>query len=225
VLLSDAARTRLENATRARLQAVLQEQGVGIGVTSVSVNEVQLPDPVQAAEQQAQRASEDHRHALDQARGDADGVRAAAHQAAQRQISDAQIYATRTLADAQAEADRFNALLPAYRAAPAITREHLYIATLTDILAHAHKLFVDVRPGSGINLPAGALAAALGEGTGIERISGAAPGVSGPQQATTMQPTAASPDTGASSTPAAAGPGSGGDRGLDLERSRSREAR
>jgi membrane protease subunit HflK len=157
-LLSGDARVRLGGQARERVQQVLDRYGAGIAVSSVSLTDVQLPDPVVAAQHDAQRAADERKRALADAQTYADDLLLKAQASAQQQVSDAQVYATQALAQAQADADRFTQLAGAYALSPQVMRDRLYIQTIEGILAGTHKIFVDAREGTTISLPLDKLA-------------------------------------------------------------------
>lgn len=163
-LLSGDARDRLGAAARDRLQQVLDRYGAGIEVSSVSFTDVELPDPVVAAQHEADRAADDRQRAISDAQTYADDLVLKAQAAAQQQLSDAQVYATQTVAQAQADAEHFIQLADAYALSPQVTRDRLYIQTIEDILAGSHKIFVDARSGTMINLPLDKLDEAMRSG-------------------------------------------------------------
>jgi membrane protease subunit HflK len=57
-------------------------------------------------------------------------------------------YKSQTVLDAQGEVARFEKLLPEYQAAPNVTRERLYIATMEKVYGNTSKVMVDVDGGN-----------------------------------------------------------------------------
>jgi modulator of FtsH protease HflK len=164
-LLNGVARARLGDAVRGRIQQALYGYGAGIDITSVNLSDVELPDPVQAAQREAERASDDRQHALSDAQSYANDVVQKAQSAAQHQLTDAQVYATQALASAQADAERFTDLATAYAQSPQLTRQRLYVDMMQDILSHSRKIFIDAPSGTMIYLPLDKLAEAVRNGT------------------------------------------------------------
>jgi membrane protease subunit HflK len=162
-LLDGDARSRLAAEARGRIQQVLDRYDSGVTVRSVSLTDVELPDPVVAAEHDAQHAADERQRALSDAQTYANGVELKARAAAQQQTSEAQVYATQTLAQAQGDVERFNQQAAAFAAAPQVTRDRLYIQTVNDILSHSRKIFVDAKSGNGtmLYLPLDQLAQAV----------------------------------------------------------------
>ena len=147
-LLNGAARARLGSAARDRIQQALNRYAAGIDVTGVSLTDVALPDPVIAAQHDAQRAAEDRQHTLNDAQTYATQTDVKAQAAAQSQLSEAQVYATQVVASAQGDAERFTQLANAYALSPQVTRDRLYIDTIGSILAHSRKIFIDAKSGN-----------------------------------------------------------------------------
>jgi membrane protease subunit HflK len=161
-LLGGEARARLAAAARDRIQQALRGYGAGIDVTAVTLTDVALPDPVVAAQHEAEHAAQERAHTIGDAHTYASDADLKARSAAQKQISDADVYATQTVAAAQADAERFTQLAKAYALSPQVMRDRLYIDTVGSILAHSNKIFIDARSGNGtmIYLPLDQLAAA-----------------------------------------------------------------
>ena len=69
--------------------------------------------------------------------------------AAARMQQDAQAYKAQVVAIAEGQAERFNDLLAAYEQAPEVTRKRLYMDTIENLLARAHKVVIDQKAGGG----------------------------------------------------------------------------
>src|SRR5579862_5215261 len=163
-LINGDARARFSSDVRERIQQALIGYDAGIDITSVTLSDVQLPDPVLAAQRDAERASDDRQRAINDAQTYASDSLQKAQSTAQKQLTDAQIYATQTVAAAQGDAERFTALADAVAQAPQVTRQRLYVDAMADILSHAHKIFIDAPSGTLIYLPLDKLAEAIKSG-------------------------------------------------------------
>jgi modulator of FtsH protease HflK len=157
-LLSGPAREQLGARARDRIQQVLDRYDAGMRVSSVSLTDVELPDPVMAAQRDANHAADNRQRALTDAHTYADALVLKAQATAQQQVSDAQVYATQTVAQAQADAEHFTQMARAYERSPRVMRDRLYIQSIGSILASSHKIFVDARNGTTIDLPLDKLA-------------------------------------------------------------------
>jgi membrane protease subunit HflK len=138
-----AARGPIEDATRARIQTVLDEYGAGIRIQSVQLQDVQPPGPVKDAFAQVTSAEQDRERVVLEARGYADKIVPEARGSASEMLNQARGYKESHILRAQGEADRFRALLAEYQKAPEVTRSRLYIETLEQILPRMEKVIME----------------------------------------------------------------------------------
>jgi len=136
-------RTEIAQRTQALIQEALDEYNAGILVTKVNLQDVNFPQQVDAAVQDAIKAREDRERLSFEAQAYANDVLPKARGEAARRLADAEAYRERVIADAQGEAARFEALLKEYEAAPGVTRERLYIEAVENVLAKTSKVLVD----------------------------------------------------------------------------------
>jgi membrane protease subunit HflK len=136
-------RAEIADRTEALIQQTLDEYGTGIHVTKVNLQDVNFPDQVEAAVQDAIKAREDKERLSFEAQAYANDVLPKARGQAARQLADAEAYKARVTANAQGEASRFMALLNEYERAPAVTRQRLYIDAIEDVLQRSNKVLVD----------------------------------------------------------------------------------
>ncbi|HWG77575.1 MAG TPA: FtsH protease activity modulator HflK [Steroidobacteraceae bacterium] len=148
-LLAGEAREHIDAEARQGMQQMLDEYHSGIALSAFDLTDVQLPDPVVAAEHDADHAADDRQRQISDAQSYANDLQLKAQATAQHQLSDAQVYATQTLAQAQADTQRFDELAASYALQPKVLRDRLYIQTIQDILSHSRKVFVDARAGNG----------------------------------------------------------------------------
>ncbi len=128
---------------------MLSDYGAGIELSGVTLTDVALPDPVVAAQHEAEHAAQQRQQTIGDAQTYASDADLKARGQAQQQISAAQVYATQTVANAQADAERFTQLAKAYALSPQVTRDRLYIQTIDGILSHSRKIFIDAKSGNG----------------------------------------------------------------------------
>lgn len=141
-------RDTVESDARTRLSQALQAYTPGIAVTQLQFERVSLPDAVGNSDADVQSAQQDASQAEAAAHTYADSLLPQAQAAADSKLKEAEAYRTTLIGQAQADTAGFDAVLAAYRKAPALTREELYINTMQDILADANKVIVDTRNGS-----------------------------------------------------------------------------
>jgi membrane protease subunit HflK len=147
-VLIAARREEIASRTREVLQRTLDEYGAGITVTSISLENVNYPDSVQAAVDDAQKARNDSDRYELEADAYARDIIPKAEGEAARVMQDAEAYRERVIADAEGEAARFEALLIEYQKAPEVTRERLYIDAIEEVYGRSNKVFLDAS-GSG----------------------------------------------------------------------------
>lgn len=147
-VLIAARREEIASRTREVLQATLDNYGAGLQITSISLENVNYPDSVQAAVDDAQKARNDSDRYELEADAYARDVIPKAEGEAARITQDAEAYRERVIADAEGEAARFESLLSEYQKAPEVTRERLYIDAIEEVYGRSNKVFLDAS-GSG----------------------------------------------------------------------------
>jgi len=148
-------RVDIVDAVRTRMQELLDSYKTGLNVRSVNLQDVQPPEPVQPAFEDAIRAREDEQRYINEALAYANQVVPRARGDAAQILEKAKGYKARVINKAQGAAARFDALLESYRIAPSIIRERMYLETLGNIYAKGNKIVVDPANANNIlNLPA-----------------------------------------------------------------------
>ncbi len=138
----------IADRTQALVQETLESYESGIEVVSVNLQQVEFPDQVRDAVQDAVKAREDQRTFILQAQVYQNDIVPRARGQARRQIEDAEAYRERVTANAEGDAARFAALLSEYQKAPRVTRDRLYIETLEQVMQSSSKVLIDTE-GSG----------------------------------------------------------------------------
>ena len=131
-----------------KLQQSLNTYSTGLEVSNVNIEEAKPPREVQAAFDDVIKAKEDKTRYINQSETYANGILPIARGQAQRQIEEAKAYQQQVVAKANGEADRFENLLAAYKTAPEVTRERLYIDAMQSVLSNSSKIMMNVE-GSG----------------------------------------------------------------------------
>ncbi|MEW5835553.1 MAG: FtsH protease activity modulator HflK [Pseudomonadota bacterium] len=148
-------RVTLQQQTLDALQHTLDSYHAGLQVTDVSFQNVAPPDEVKAAFDDVNAAREDKQSAVNKAHAYANQVIPQATGEAARIVAQAEGDKAERIARATGDAERFNLLLKEYKAAPAVTRQRLWLETMEDVMARNPKV-VDGSGGRNIiNLPAG----------------------------------------------------------------------
>ena len=142
--------TQVDVANKARdlMQQIHDRYGTGITVSTVTIQNAQPPEQVQAAFDDAVKAGQDRERQKNEGQSYSNDVVPRARGTAARLQQEAEGYKQRVIANAEGEASRFKQVLTEYAKAPAVTRERLYIETMQAILTSTSKIMMDYR-GSG----------------------------------------------------------------------------
>ncbi|MFM2056417.1 MAG: hypothetical protein RLY71_802 [Pseudomonadota bacterium] len=132
------------------IQAQLDRLKAGILVINVNVQSVQAPEQVQAAFDDAFKAGADRERLKNEGQAYANDVVPRARGMAARLTEESEGYRSRVIAQAEGDAERFRSVLTEYQKAPAVTRDRLYIDTMTQIYSNVSKVMVDARSGSNL---------------------------------------------------------------------------
>jgi membrane protease subunit HflK len=155
------------------IQVQLERLKAGIIITNVNVQNVQVPEQVQAAFNDAVKASADRDRFKNEGEAYASDVIPRAQGAANRLREEAQAYRARVTAQAEGDAQRFRSVLAEYQRAPSVTRDRLYIETMQQVYQNVTKVMIDSRNNSNLlYLPMDRLLQQAGAGAA----AGAAPG-------------------------------------------------
>jgi membrane protease subunit HflK len=153
-VISGAGRQDVSQRTQQILQERLDAYDSGLVVAEVNLQNAQAPEAVQDAFLDATKAREDQVRLTNEAEAYANDRLPRASGSAARELAEAIAYRDRLIAQAQGEADRFVKLLTEYRKAPRVTRDRLYLETMSEVFAGSNKVLIDVdRGGPMIYLP------------------------------------------------------------------------
>ena len=143
---------RAEVATRAHklMQSILDRYGTGINISKVTMQNAQPPEQVQAAFDDAVRASQDRERQKNEGQAYANDVIPKARGMAARLGEEAEGYRQRVIERAEGDAARFRNVVAEYNKAPQVTRERMYIEAMQDILSNTSKVLVDQKGGNNL---------------------------------------------------------------------------
>jgi membrane protease subunit HflK len=136
-------RTQVATEVQALMQQILDRYHSGIQVSTVAIQNVQPPEQVQAAFDDAVKAGQDRERQINEGQAYANQVVPMASGQASRMIEQAEGYKAKVVGDAKGDAARFNAVLGEYTKAPQIMRERLYLDAMRDIYGNAGKIMID----------------------------------------------------------------------------------
>jgi len=148
-VLAATSRLVVIDRTKELAQKTLDSYGAGIRITTVNLTNVNVPEAVRDAQQDANKAVEDRGRRIAEAQTYRNDIVPKARGLAQAQILDAQAYKARVVAGAQGDTARFNQQLAAYERAPQVTRNRLYYETVEAVFRDAKKVIVDSRGSNG----------------------------------------------------------------------------
>lgn len=132
------------------IQSQLDRLKAGIVIANVNVQNVQVPDQVQAAFNDAVKAGADRDRFKNEGQAYASDVVPKARGTASRLLEEAEGYRSRVVAQAEGDAQRFRAVLAEYQRAPVVTRDRLYLETMQQVYSNVTKLMIDSRAGSNL---------------------------------------------------------------------------
>jgi membrane protease subunit HflK len=149
-LLVGSTRPEITRRTKDLIQHTLEYYNSGITVTTVNLEDVQVPDAVIPSQRDANKAQADKERYLLESEAYANGILPVAQGAASRVQQDAQAYKAQVTALAEGQASRFSQLEAAYEQAPDVTRRRMYMDTVESVLARAHKVLIDGHAGNNL---------------------------------------------------------------------------
>ncbi len=132
------------------IQNQLDRLKAGIVVSNVNLQNVQVPEAVQAAFNDAVKAGADRDRFKNEGQAYASDVIPRARGTASRLLEEAEGYRARVVAQAEGDAQRFRSVLAEYQKAPAVTRDRLYLETMQQVYTNVSKVMVDSREGSNL---------------------------------------------------------------------------
>lgn len=141
---------QVAQGARKQIQALLDQYQSGISIVDVTIQQVQPPEQVQAAFEDANKAAQDRERLINEGRAYANDVIPKARGNAARLIEEANGYRQRVVAAAEGDTSRFKQVLAEYGKAPQVTRERMYLETMQEIFTNTSKVYVDTRAGSNL---------------------------------------------------------------------------
>jgi membrane protease subunit HflK len=132
------------------IQVQLDRLNAGVVIANVNVQNVQVPEQVQAAFNDAVKAGADRDRFKNEGQAYAADVIPKAQGNAARLKEEAEGYRSRVVAQAEGDAQRFRSVLAEYQKAPTVTRDRLYLETMQSVYSNVSKVMVDSRNGSNL---------------------------------------------------------------------------
>lgn len=132
------------------VQAQMDRLKAGVLIKNVNVQNVQPPEQVQAAFDDAFKATANREQLKNEAQAYANEVipRAQGEAAKLREVAEG--YRARVIATADGDAQRFKSVLAEYQKAPQVTRDRMYLDTMQQVYSNVSKVMVDSKSGSNL---------------------------------------------------------------------------
>ncbi|MFN9573805.1 MAG: FtsH protease activity modulator HflK [Betaproteobacteria bacterium] len=144
------SRQEIADEVRKRMQEMLDRYGTGILVSAVAIQNAQPPEQVQAAFDDAVRATQDRERQINEGQAYANDVVPKARGMASRLVQEAEGYRARVVENAQGDAARFRQILVEYNRAPQVTRDRMYLETMQQVFSNTTKVMIDSRSGNNL---------------------------------------------------------------------------
>ncbi len=141
-------REQIAKSAEKLMQEILDRYATGVYVQRVTLQNVQPPDKVQAAFDDAVKAGQDRERFRNEGQAYANDVVPRARGNAARLIEEANGYQTEVVQRAEGDASRFRQILVEYAKAPGVTRERLYLDMMQSVLGSSTKVLVEQKAGS-----------------------------------------------------------------------------
>ena len=143
-----SGREAIRQSVWEELEKIIAPYNLGLIIVDVNFKDARPPNEVKDAFDDAISAQEDEVRFLREAEAYARGIEPRARGRVKRMEQEALAYKSRTVLDAEGEVAKFNKLLPEYAAAPEVTRQRLYLATMEKVYSNTSKVMVDVEGGN-----------------------------------------------------------------------------
>jgi len=135
-------RQQIEAQALIRLREMVAEYHLGVGIDQLQLKNVNPPPPVQPSFNEVNQAQQEREKAINVANGEYNRFVPRARGQAEERIRAAEGYAIRRVNEAEGDAARFNALLAEYVKAPEVTRQRLYLETMSEVLPELQRKIV-----------------------------------------------------------------------------------
>jgi modulator of FtsH protease HflK len=143
-------REQIAKQTEKIMQETLDRYKTGVYIQKVTLQNVQPPDKVQAAFDDAVKAGQDRVRLVNEGQAYANDVVPRARGMASRLMEEANGYNTEVIQKSEGDASRFKSVLAEYAKAPGVTRDRLYIDMMQSVLGNSTKVLIDQKAGGNL---------------------------------------------------------------------------
>lgn len=140
-------REAIESNVRQLMQKKLDLYGAGVEITSVQLGKAAAPEPVSKADRDVEAAQTSQEGMRSDAEAYANKIIPEARGQAAQIVQQAEAYRQQAIAEASGEAKRFLAVYEEYRKAPEVTRQRMYLETMSKVLTPMNKIILDGQAG------------------------------------------------------------------------------
>jgi modulator of FtsH protease HflK len=141
--LLTVARKVIEPEAQKAIQKVLDSYGAGVEIIQVQLLSVDPPPTVIGAFRDVTAAQQDRSRFVNEAQAEANSIVPNARGQAAKILNDAEAYRAQTVAEARGQTARYLKVFGAYKLAPDVTRERLYLETMERVLSAGDKIILD----------------------------------------------------------------------------------
>jgi len=138
-------RTQVASDVLKIMQEILDTYQTGILVSAVAIQNVQPPEQVQAAFDDAVKAGQDRERQINEGEAYRNQVVPLARGQSSRMMEQAEGYRATVIGDAQGDTSRFLSILTQYNKAPGVLRERMYLETLQQMFSQSSKVLIDTK--------------------------------------------------------------------------------
>ncbi|HLS50532.1 MAG TPA: FtsH protease activity modulator HflK [Burkholderiaceae bacterium] len=165
-----SGRTEIAAQVQRQAQEILDRYQTGIQISTVAIQNVQPPEEVQAAFDDAVKAGQDRERLINEGNAYASKILPETQGQVARMLQDAEGYKARVVGAAKGEGARFNSIEREYTKAPDVTRERMYLSTMQEILENTGKVVVDTEEGNNLlYLPLDKISGGSGSSANVDR--------------------------------------------------------
>ena len=142
-LIMTSDREQVQLKVKRLMQQTLDSYHAGVEVTEVAMIKAETPAEVRESYLDVQKALADQERMRSEAEAYANRIIPQARGEAAHIVQDAEAYRQQVIATAMGESQRFNSVYQEYKKAPQITRQRIYIETMSQVLGPMNKVIVD----------------------------------------------------------------------------------
>jgi len=135
-------RQKIEAEALVRLREMVSDYRLGVGIDQLQLKNVNPPPPVQPSFNEVNQAQQEREKKINVANGEYNRFVPRARGQAEERIRNAEGYAIKRINEAEGDVARFNALLAEYIKAPAVTRQRLYLETMSEVIPQLERTII-----------------------------------------------------------------------------------